>query len=140
MARRGVWRGQARDGATQSPIFGCILEHTCRTTALSVFARMDSRAALSSDLIDHFKLDVQFAQDHTLQLSCVPNPALGVRKVKVKKKWYRDKKIGVGAFGRVWLEVVREGEDIISERAVKELGKDHLHASGIDFGRELLAE
>jgi hypothetical protein len=59
--------------------------------------------------------------------------------VKVKKRWYRDKKIGVGAFGRVWLEVAREGEDIISERAVKELGKDHLHASGIDFGRELLA-
>jgi hypothetical protein len=59
--------------------------------------------------------------------------------VKIKKKWCRDKKIGVGAFGRVWLEVVREGEHIISERAVKELRKDHLQEAGIDFGRELLA-
>jgi hypothetical protein len=59
--------------------------------------------------------------------------------VKVKKRWERDKKIGVGAFGRVWLEVVREGELVVSERAVKELGKDHLQACGIDFGRELLA-
>jgi len=59
--------------------------------------------------------------------------------VKVKKRWYRDKKIGIGAFGRVWLEVVREGEHIILERAVKELRKDDLHEAGIDFGRELLA-
>jgi hypothetical protein len=100
---------------------------------------MDSDSDPASELIEHFKLDAQYHHDYTLQVSYAPNPAQGFRKVRVEKRWQREKPLGFGTFGTVWLEVSREGEGVTAERAVKELRKGFLRQVGVDYGRELLA-
>jgi hypothetical protein len=93
----------------------------------------------SSDLIDHFKLDAQYFSDHILHTEYVSDPARGLRKAKVEKRWYRQGNIGHGGFGAVWLEVQREGESIKAHRAVKEIHKGRMKAVNIDYRTELLA-
>lgn len=93
----------------------------------------------SSDLIDHFKLDAEYFSDHILHTEYVSDPARGLRKVKVEKRWYRQGNIGHGGFGAVWLEEQREGRSIKAQRAVKEIHKGHMEAVNIDYRRELLA-
>ena len=84
----------------------------------------------SQDLIDHYKLNVDFLVDHCQELS------YGRRK-KAEKKWYRVKSIGRGGYGTVWLEQDRQTS---SERAVKEIPKKtSIHGPRIDYTKELLA-
>jgi hypothetical protein len=94
-----------------------------------------------SDLIDHFKLDVDFCNGYVSHTSYTSDHTRGVRKKKVENKWHRLRIIGEGACGTVWLEVNREGEgkDVAAERAVKEIRKSRMHMYKIDFKRELLA-
>jgi hypothetical protein len=92
-----------------------------------------------SDLINHFKLDAEYFSDHILHTEYVSDPARGLRKVKVEKRWYRQTNIGHGGFGAVWLEVRREGESIKAQRAVKEINKGRMKAVKIDYRTELLA-
>ena len=93
----------------------------------------------ASDLIDHFKLDAQRFPDYTLQTSYTSEPARGLRKVVVRKKWYRDKAIGHGTFGTVWLEVDQGEGEIAAKRAVKEILKARMQEFKVDYRRELLA-
>src|ERR1700734_1658198 len=76
---------------------------------------------------------------YLLHAEYVSNPARGLRKVKVEKRWYRQGNIGHGGFGAVWLEVQREGESIRAQRAVKEINKGRMKAMNIDYRTELLA-
>jgi hypothetical protein len=92
-----------------------------------------------SDLINHFKLDAEYFSDHILHTEYVSDPARGLRKVKVEKRWYRQGNIGHGGFGAVWLEVQREGGSIKAQRAVKEINKGRMKAVKIDYRTELLA-
>ena len=95
--------------------------------------------ASPSDLIDHFKLDVDFCKEYVSHTSYTSDPARGIRKKVVKKKWYRHRIIGEGACGTVWLEVDREGKDVAAERAVKEIRKSRMRSFQIDIKKELLA-
>ncbi|KAJ9602314.1 hypothetical protein H2200_013169 [Cladophialophora chaetospira] len=63
----------------------------------------------------------------------------GMRKVRVEKRWIRQRHIGHGAFGEVWLEVYREQEQVVAERAVKGIQKRRMENLNIDYKRELLA-
>jgi len=70
----------------------------------------------TSDLIDYFKLEAQTHPKYTLHVSYISNRAQGLRKVRVEKKWHRQRTLGHGSFGAVYLEG-EEGVD--SQRAVK---------------------
>ncbi|MCJ1455460.1 hypothetical protein MMC28_005815 [Mycoblastus sanguinarius] len=83
----------------------------------------------SQDLIDHYKLKVNFHADHTRHISYS-------RKRKAERQWYRVKSLGRGGYGTVWLERERETS---SERAVKEVPKRTNTGPRIDYARELLA-
>ncbi len=89
----------------------------------------------NSNLIDQFKLHVQFHADYTLHNFHTSDRARGQRKVTVQKKWRRKKKLGQGGFGSVWLEEEQDG----SLRAVKEIPQQDPSQSDIDYKRELLA-
>lgn len=94
---------------------------------------------MSWDLIEHFKLDAQLEADHTLHTEYVSDPKRGMRKVRVEKKWFKQRHIGQGAFGDVWLEVCKESEEVVAERAVKSIQKRRMEGVNIDYKRELLA-
>ena len=72
-----------------------------------------------------------------LQLD-LPSRPYSERRLVLKKvkgiRWTRERELGRGIFGAVWLEVGRLGE----HRAVKEVEKKYL-PSGLAFKRELLA-
>lgn len=89
---------------------------------------------MSSDLIEHFKLDAQVHDDHTVHIE----PPRGMRKAKIEKKRYREKYLGHGTFGDVWLEVQRDA-DQVTKRAVKLIHKHRMQTVRIDYRRELLA-
>lgn len=99
---------------------------------------MDSRESVS-DLLEYFKLDAEYTPDHTLQVSYAKKPGISRRKVRTEQRWYRDREIGHGSFGSVWLEVNQKGQGVTAQRAVKEVSKRLLRGSGIDYRRELLA-
>jgi hypothetical protein len=89
-----------------------------------------------SELVEHFRLDAQCHDDHTL----VSLPVRGRRSEKRQEKWTRMKALGQGSFGIVWLEQ-KVGEDTKDVRAVKEIrkGMGHRLAFNIDYARELYA-
>src|ERR1700761_3348316 len=83
------------------------------------------RASKGWDLIEHFKLDAQIYGDHTLHTEYVSDPARGMRKARVEKRWYKERHIGHGAFGDVWLEVQKECDQV---RAVKAIQKRRMES------------
>lgn len=69
---------------------------------------------------DHFKLEVEIVTDRcTRQVSYVSDPARGVRRQRVVEEWTRDKRIGAGTSGEVFLE----RNDVGKVRAVKRMAK-----------------
>ena len=94
---------------------------------------------MNCDLIEHFQLDAQIHDDHTVHTEYVSDPARGVRMARAEKRWYKDRHIGNGAFGDVWLEVQKERDQVTAERAVKTIQKRRMESVQIDYKRELLA-
>jgi hypothetical protein len=90
-------------------------------------------------LIEHFRLDAQIYDDHTLHTSYVSDHTQGMRKVKIEKRWYKDRRLGQGGFGDVWLEVQKEHDRVTASRAVKAIRKHRMKSLNIDYSRELLA-
>ena len=87
------------------------------------------------DLVDHFKLEADFADDYTLHTYHKSDRSQGLRKIKVLKKWSRRESVGEGNFGTVWLEVEEDG----SERAVKAISRRLCARNSIDYKKELAA-
>ena len=94
---------------------------------------------MSWGLIEHFKLDAQIYNDHTLHTEYESDPARGMRKARVEKRWDKERHIGHGAFGDVWLEVHKERDGLTTERAVKIIQKRRMESVKVDYKRELLA-
>jgi hypothetical protein len=93
--------------------------------------------ALGWDLIEHFKFNAQFSHDCITHIFSISDRVRGQRKVTVEEIWRRQKQIGRGASGPVWLEVEDQNK---KERAVKEIWKTGSSLSGVDYyKRELLA-
>ena len=97
----------------------------------------DRRPIMASPdlVIDYHKLDTKFLADHVQHTTFRSDASQGRRRVKVVKKWYRDRELGRGSFGTVFLERSEKGE----YRAVKEIAKDKNSTIKIDYKRELTA-
>jgi hypothetical protein len=101
----------------------------------------------TSDLVQDSELHTYFLPDHTVETVHtfqVSDPASGQRLVTRKEHWQRQKEVGSGGFGSVWLEKCikggRSGDTAQSGalRAVKQIDMDPRHGS-FDYNRELEA-
>ncbi|KAK2760894.1 hypothetical protein FQN54_002134 [Arachnomyces sp. PD_36] len=90
------------------------------------------------DLVDHFKQEVEFEEGCTIHVEYRSDRSRGVRREKVLKRWYREQRIGFGAFGDIWLEEQRDGDEV-KKRAVKIIDKDKMKYLQVDYKKELLA-
>jgi hypothetical protein len=86
-------------------------------------------AMTTSDLIDNFKLDTEFHQDCTLEITSQRDR--GRQMVRAVKTWTKSKDLGCGFFGEVWLEENKSG----GTRAIKRVVKNR----DINYRKELLA-
>lgn len=90
------------------------------------------------DIVRDFELEAQFVPDpsvqtiHTYRESDLES---GRRLVTRKEHWQRQRKIGSGSFGSVWLEKCIQETRSVQFRAVKQLP---IHDS-VDYRRELEA-
>ena len=90
------------------------------------------------DLIEHFRQDAVVTRECITHIEYRACRARGIHKEKVEKRWYRERTIGHGAFGRVWLEVTREDGNV-QERALKIIDKSRMLSLDVDYKKELLA-
>ncbi|KAJ5138474.1 Tetratricopeptide-like helical [Penicillium bovifimosum] len=102
--------------------------------------------ARTSDLVQDSELHTYFLPDHTVETVHtfqVSDPASGQRLVTRTEHWQRQKEIGSGGFGSVWLEkCIKGGRSDATQagalRAVKQINTDPRHGS-FDYNRELEA-
>lgn len=89
------------------------------------------------DLVRVSKLNTQFHSDpeYTQHIKYTSSSTTNQRKIRKEEKWKRERGIGRGSFGIVWLERCIQGDDNGKVRAVKEVKKLE---SG-DYNRELEA-
>ena len=85
--------------------------------------------------IGYHRLDTEFFSDHVRHTTFHSDAARGMRRVEVVKDWYREREIGRGSFGTVFLEKSENGE----YRAVKDIAKKRNSRIIIDYRRELKA-
>ena len=86
-------------------------------------------------VIGYHKLDTKFLTGHVQHTTFHSDASQGRRRVKVTRKWYRERELGRGSFGAVSLERSERGE----YRAVKEISKDRSSKVKVDYKRELMA-
>jgi hypothetical protein len=86
-------------------------------------------ADVSSDLIEHFKLETQFLPEYVEHH--LSDPVHG----NASQRWSRERILGQGGFGTVWLEEEKSGK----LRAVKEVSKYAMEKSSVDYQKELIA-
>ena len=89
------------------------------------------------DLVQISMLDTTFHSDpeYTLHVKYVSGSTANQRRVRKEERWKRERKLGRGGFGIVWLERCTQGDSKGEVRAVKEVPK---RESG-DYYRELEA-
>ena len=87
------------------------------------------------DFIDSFQLPVQFTESHVIHTRRVTDIRRGIRNAIHEERWSRDREIGRGGFGTVYLE--SEGSGLV--RAVKEVPKFAGRTRTMDHLREVLA-
>lgn len=77
------------------------------------------------DLVRISKLDTQFHSDpeYTQHVHYVSGTTSRQRKIRKEERWKRDRLLGRGAFGSVWLEQCVDGDGIGKVRAVKIIEK-----------------
>lgn len=93
-----------------------------------------------SDLVTDARLESEVHADHTIHALSISDPTAGHRLQKYQQRWNREKLLGSGGFGTVWLERCVDGGVLNgSLRAVKEIKRDATGVSSIDYSRELEA-
>lgn len=90
--------------------------------------------------INEYKLETIFNDDDsvshvTRKKRYAPNAGSDDGSIIVRTTWTRDRELGIGSFGEVWLEKESWGE----LRAVKTITKFVLKSNKIDYQRELQA-
>jgi hypothetical protein len=93
------------------------------------------------DLVRDSQLETHFLPDwntETVHTHQELDPTSRWRQVSRSEHWQRQKKIGGGAFGTVWLETSSKGVHNIEARAVKQI-EINQHSKQIDYNRELEA-
>jgi serine/threonine protein kinase len=85
--------------------------------------------AQRSDLVEVSRLTVSIQEDYVIQGKPFATAEL----------WHRERQIGTGSFGVVWLEKCVGGPEPGALRAVKEVKLANPSTESIDFARELEA-
>ena len=92
------------------------------------------------DLLEHFRQDAVVTEKYTIHVELQINRNQRRRQVEIETRWTRDRIIGSGAFGDVWLENRdRLEEDGHALRAVKVISKRRMQDCRIDYEKEILA-
>jgi hypothetical protein len=91
------------------------------------------------DLVRDSKLETTFYGEYIQHVYHVSGSTPRQRKVRKEELWARDKSLGTGASGTIYLEksITENGE--IQHRAVKEIRKRAHESGAIDYSRELEA-
>lgn len=87
------------------------------------------------DLVRLSKLDVQFSSNQQYTQHVYNISKAGQRRVRQEAKWKRQKELGAGSFGAVYLEQCVQGEKVGEVRAVKRIKKP----KDLNYYRELEA-
>ena len=86
-------------------------------------------------LVSYYELKTEFFDNYVAHAAYHSDASRGKRLVKAVKTWRRERRLGSGGFGTVFLE--RSGTDEL--RAVKVIEKDMNSRAKIDYRRELIA-
>ena len=86
------------------------------------------------DLIDYFQSPVRFIDSYTEHPCRVTDISRGIRNAIHVQRWSRQKELGRGGFGTVYLESEKGGR----LRAVKEVPKQSGRTVTMDYLREIL--
>ena len=86
-------------------------------------------------LLDFWQLRAHFTGPYVEHHRFFSDSSRGIRQQHEVKQWQRLRKLGQGAWGKVYLQSEREG----ALRAVKKLKKDLYKEKAIDYLREVLA-
>ena len=89
----------------------------------------------ASDLIEYFRLDAEFCHDCVKYVGYRSSQSRGHRKVRVERKWVRQRNLSTGVCGTVVLQSDHRGET----RVVKAISKEFYVDARIDYRRELVA-
>ena len=87
------------------------------------------------DLIDYFQSHVRFTSSYTEHPHRVTDVSRGIRNAIHVQQWSRQKELGRGGFGIVYLESEKSGR----LRAVKQVPKKTGPTMTMDYLREILA-
>ena len=92
---------------------------------------------LIPDLVQVSKLDTQFNLDpqYTQHVRYVSSSITKQRRIRKEEKWKRERRLGQGGFGVVWLEQCIQGDSKGEVRAVKKVPK----LESVNCNRELEA-
>ncbi|KAF7544868.1 hypothetical protein G7Z17_g9615 [Cylindrodendrum hubeiense] len=101
---------------------------------------MAQQSPRHSDLVRDSQLTTRFLPGGATQHAIYSTPVQSGRRrrIRVEETWRREKELGNGTFGRVWLEGCVAGPATGKLRAVKEIDKNSA-VSFIDYSRELEA-
>ncbi|KAJ5952245.1 uncharacterized protein N7479_010658 [Penicillium vulpinum] len=95
----------------------------------------------TADLVTDAKFRVEFYSDlvHRFTFQSSSTPGQYVRRKERLDIWKKEKPVGSGSCGSVWLHRCLTSENQEELQAVKMVNKKHLSSGGIDFCKELEA-
>lgn len=93
----------------------------------------------ASDLVQDAELQTRFYPEYTVHIYIESGPTVRERAILREEHWKRQRFVGGGAHGSVWLERCEKGQREVELRAVKEVVKCPHDSRHIDYGRELEA-
>lgn len=94
---------------------------------------------LVSDLVRDSKLETYITGDITRHVIESSGRHPRQRRVRKEQAWRRAGRLGEGAFGTVWKEVLEAGESDIKARAVKVVRKRENRSKTVNYSKELEA-
>ncbi|KAI1766704.1 kinase-like domain-containing protein [Hypoxylon sp. FL1150] len=100
---------------------------------------MSHRVQLQPDIVRDSKLETKIFSSHTQHIYYRPGPSARDRRLRKEERWVRDRFLGQGAYGTVYLERCEHGDNNNKLRAVKEIRKFIIPGEELDYARELEA-
>lgn len=90
-----------------------------------------------SDLVSDAELQTLFQPEYTVHTYNESGLSSTERSIVRQEHWKRQKRIGRGSYGCVWLERCVRGQSDIAQRAVKEVIKCPHAVKKVNYNREL---
>lgn len=79
--------------------------------------------------LDRYKLNTEFAENTVTHRTIQSNSNMRQRRIEVLTTWVRERKLGAGAFGEVWLQKEKTSGNL---RAVKAIARRDLRTQEVD--------